>query len=236
MCCVGSPLSSWVKVYGAAQNVFGGIQDFGGASGAGTTFAEKERTTTPAIPRQRHVKSKPRALGMRAVISSFRSSRRYLRQDHRPAQCISLQRACLTTARRHATDPRLRRPLSLAQDRQVHSHLEEPTIYALSTASGKAAIAIIRISGPACRQVRLETINIDATCNKFTPPRSTKRYVPRLRSQNRDMRPCAGSTPLTSRRRPPPCSTRAPLSSTSQVQTPSQARICSSCMYMEALP
>ncbi|KAF2238295.1 hypothetical protein EV356DRAFT_479459 [Viridothelium virens] len=30
---------------------------------------------------------------------------------------------------------------------------EQPTIYALSTASGRAAIAVIRISGPACRQI-----------------------------------------------------------------------------------
>ena len=37
--------------------------------------------------------------------------------------------------------------------RQLHSHLHEPTIFALSTASGKAAIAVIRISGPACAQI-----------------------------------------------------------------------------------
>lgn len=33
--------------------------------------------------------------------------------------------------------------------------LEKPTIYALSTAPGRAGIAIIRISGPACRSVSL---------------------------------------------------------------------------------
>ncbi|KAJ4287536.1 hypothetical protein N0V90_012239 [Kalmusia sp. IMI 367209] len=43
-----------------------------------------------------------------------------------------------------------------AQGRKVHSShptVEEPTIYALSTASGRAAIAVIRVSGPACRRV-----------------------------------------------------------------------------------
>ncbi|KAJ4369584.1 mitochondrial splicing system protein [Neocucurbitaria cava] len=30
---------------------------------------------------------------------------------------------------------------------------DEPTIYALSTSSGKAAIAVIRVSGPACKQI-----------------------------------------------------------------------------------
>jgi tRNA modification GTPase len=49
--------------------------------------------------------------------------------------------------------------VSLIQHRQLHSHHEEPTIYALSTASGKAAIAVVRVSGPACRQVQLGVSN-----------------------------------------------------------------------------
>ncbi|KAF1939188.1 tRNA modification GTPase mss1 mitochondrial precursor [Clathrospora elynae] len=47
----------------------------------------------------------------------------------------------------------MRRPLSGLQRRLYHSNHDEPTIYALSTASGKAAIAVIRVSGPACRQI-----------------------------------------------------------------------------------
>ncbi|KAJ4378884.1 mitochondrial splicing system protein [Didymella sp. IMI 355093] len=43
--------------------------------------------------------------------------------------------------------------MSLAQHRQFHVNVHEPTIYALSTASGKAAIAVIRVSGPACAQI-----------------------------------------------------------------------------------
>ncbi|KAF1961097.1 P-loop containing nucleoside triphosphate hydrolase protein [Byssothecium circinans] len=49
-----------------------------------------------------------------------------------------------------------RNALSIPQRRHSHldgSHIDDPTIYALSTASGKAAIAVIRISGPACRQI-----------------------------------------------------------------------------------
>lgn len=34
-----------------------------------------------------------------------------------------------------------------------HHSLQDPTIYALSTAPGRAAIAIVRISGPACMKV-----------------------------------------------------------------------------------
>ncbi|KAH6642681.1 tRNA modification GTPase mss1 mitochondrial precursor [Boeremia exigua] len=86
---------------------------------------------------------------MRAATLSARSSRQFLRQTCRPAR---LQRSCLSTCR-DAIDQPLRRPVSLVQRRQFHSYLDEPTIYALSTASGKAAIAVIRISGPACRQV-----------------------------------------------------------------------------------
>jgi hypothetical protein len=36
---------------------------------------------------------------------------------------------------------------------------EEDTIYALSTASGRAAIAIIRVSGPACLDVCLFAVS-----------------------------------------------------------------------------
>ncbi|KAF2183875.1 P-loop containing nucleoside triphosphate hydrolase protein [Zopfia rhizophila CBS 207.26] len=50
----------------------------------------------------------------------------------------------------------MRRPLRQLQRSLYHSSLnnqEDTTIYALSTASGKAAIAVIRISGPAYEQI-----------------------------------------------------------------------------------
>jgi hypothetical protein len=50
---------------------------------------------------------------------------------------------------------------SLLQHRNYQSTYirhEDPTIYALSTAPGKAAIAVIRASGPACKTVQLHTI------------------------------------------------------------------------------
>ncbi|ORY10269.1 GTP-binding protein TrmE N-terminus-domain-containing protein [Clohesyomyces aquaticus] len=55
-----------------------------------------------------------------------------------------------------ATPRSKRRLLSLAHRRLHHPSLarhDEPTIYALSTASGRAAIAVIRISGSACKQI-----------------------------------------------------------------------------------
>ena len=45
-----------------------------------------------------------------------------------------------------------RRALSTSVQQQAQSD----TIYALSTAPGRAAIAVIRISGPACLEVRLQ--------------------------------------------------------------------------------
>ncbi|KAJ4987495.1 GTP-binding protein [Stagonosporopsis vannaccii] len=89
---------------------------------------------------------------MRALISSLIRSRQYLRRNSRLRDCRVFQCSCLSTAR-HAVGLPLRPALSLVKYRRYHAHLEDPTIYALSTASGKAAIAVIRISGPAVRQV-----------------------------------------------------------------------------------
>ena len=50
----------------------------------------------------------------------------------------------------------------------------QPTIYALSTASGRAAIAVIRISGSACRQV--SKINIYLLVQTFD---TSFRFIPR---------------------------------------------------------
>ncbi|UPX18482.1 mitochondrial splicing system protein [Ascochyta rabiei] len=89
---------------------------------------------------------------MRAVVSSFRSSGQHLRQNSCPATRAGLQRRCTSPLRRPVCRP-LRWPVTLIQHRRFQSGVEEPTIYALSTASGKAAIAVIRLSGPACRQI-----------------------------------------------------------------------------------
>lgn len=59
----------------------------------------------------------------------------------------------------NAFTPPISRLLSLRERRLYHSgipngtHGEDTTIYALSTAPGRAAIAVIRISGPACTQI-----------------------------------------------------------------------------------
>ena len=59
------------------------------------------------------------------------------------------------------------RPLHSTQAKGIHSLIKsrEPTIYALSTAPGRAAIAIIRISGPACLTV------YRALCPWTSPPK-----------------------------------------------------------------
>jgi hypothetical protein len=62
-----------------------------------------------------------------------------------------------------------------------------------------------------------------------------KGCVPPLPSQNLDTRLFESSIAPTNRRRPPHCSTRAHSSYTSLARTLSPARICSSCMYTEAL-
>ncbi|KAF2002559.1 P-loop containing nucleoside triphosphate hydrolase protein [Amniculicola lignicola CBS 123094] len=95
---------------------------------------------------------------MRASISSLRqphaifSARRALRATPR----ARLPACPAPQSIRHELPNRTRKPLSRLQSRFYHAPAfsqEEPTIYALSTASGKAAIAVIRISGPACRQI-----------------------------------------------------------------------------------
>ena len=94
---------------------------------------------------------------------------------------------------RHATADTVRRPLSHLQCRLYqteHVSCEEPTIYALSTASGRAAIAVIRVSGPACREVSpvvecdsTELPTAHANCNRYT-----KASAPLLPSRSLGMR------------------------------------------------
>ncbi|KAF3050887.1 mitochondrial splicing system protein [Didymella keratinophila] len=96
---------------------------------------------------------------MRAVIASLRRSRPCLRYSIRPADRADLRRRSVHTAR-HA----------------IHARLHEPTIYALSTASGKAAIAVIRISGPACAQI------YEALCPSTALPKPRHAAVRKLYS------------------------------------------------------
>jgi hypothetical protein len=98
----------------------------------------------------------PIALGMRAFNPSLRCCHRLLASRSRAAPLnISLPPTEARHAfRGHGAHYLIQRPLSQLQRRTYHAaHHDEPTIYALSTASGKAAIAVIRISGSACRQV-----------------------------------------------------------------------------------
>lgn len=93
-----------------------------------------------------------RNLGMRAVASLITRIHGLTRQACAPT--LSRSTSLVLAHPSHVLHHNGRRPLSLPQLRPYHSRLAgEPTIYALSTASGKAAIAVIRISGPACKQV-----------------------------------------------------------------------------------
>lgn len=100
------------------------------------------------------------ALGMRAFTPSFRCNYRFTK----PRQIVSSLRHFSVPIGARRVFPQLgphylfQKPLGLLQHRTSHVtslDQDEPTIYALSTASGKAAIAVIRISGSACRQVHL---------------------------------------------------------------------------------
>jgi hypothetical protein len=100
----------------------------------------------------------PIALGMRALTSSLRCCHQLIQSRSRAASfSIALPPAGARQAGSgHGAHRSIQRPLSLLQHRRyhyAHTPQDEPTIYALSTASGKAAIAVIRISGSACRQV-----------------------------------------------------------------------------------
>lgn len=65
------------------------------------------------------------------------------------------------------------------------------TIYALSTVSGRAAIAVVRVSGSACVQVRASKIE---NLNWLDIRRYTRHYAPRNRSPSRALRLFGHST------------------------------------------
>ncbi|KAL1795510.1 hypothetical protein ACET3X_005734 [Alternaria dauci] len=86
---------------------------------------------------------------MRAIVSSLRRNAFIrLRAPRLPA--FSLIR---TTSPQCGPRHHVQRILNAHTERAYHTSHEEPTIYALSTANGRAAIAVIRVSGPACRQI-----------------------------------------------------------------------------------
>jgi len=85
------------------------------------------------------------ARGMRTVTASLRILRPL-------APLIASRSLIAPTSRRfqHARAPHRGQSL---QTPDHHALTADPTIYALSTASGKGAIAVIRVSGPACQHV-----------------------------------------------------------------------------------
>ena len=97
--------------------------------------------------------------------------------------------------------------------------IEEDTIYALSTAPGRAGIAIVRISGPLCLQVWLFIPNNPFGSNKY---RSIGASAQRNQFQSLDMPLCAPSTTQQSH---PIFSTLMPWYSTFLVQRLSQAKM-----------
>jgi hypothetical protein len=95
------------------------------------------------------------ALGMRAVISSLSRNRLITPRVHR-ASLLQIstfangpQRSLLCRSPHHG----YQHTLNASQYHVYHSSHDEATIYALSTASGRAAIAVIRVSGSGCREV-----------------------------------------------------------------------------------
>lgn len=95
----------------------------GGAASAGPPSTRGEKKCHPA------------ALAMRAAVSLLRAS---------PRPGLLVPRHCPLRLPRHAA--------STAHQRRF-LHPQEPTIYALSTAPGRAAIAVVRVSGPACTRI-----------------------------------------------------------------------------------
>ncbi|KAH0562336.1 hypothetical protein GP486_002962 [Trichoglossum hirsutum] len=64
----------------------------------------------------------------------------------------------------------------------------QDTIYALSTTAGRAAVAVIRVSGPAC--IEVNEINSTPKAETKIKSRYIALYVLTVLSQNHDMQPC----------------------------------------------
>lgn len=104
-----------------------------------------------------HTSMHLRKLSTSAQHKIILTNRRYLRQSSGLTRPIHFRLRAPHAARRPPACAQ-KRPQSHTPGIQHESKtdippLNEPTIYALSTAPGRAAIAIIRISGPACFQV-----------------------------------------------------------------------------------
>ncbi|KAI8943844.1 hypothetical protein NX059_001816 [Plenodomus lindquistii] len=97
---------------------------------------------------------------MRAIISTLYISRRLTVPTKLTRFACTASKAShhhsFGHALRHASHGHTPLHVKPIQQRSYHAgplSFDEPTIYALSTASGRAAIAVIRISGSACRQI-----------------------------------------------------------------------------------
>ncbi|KAF2016652.1 P-loop containing nucleoside triphosphate hydrolase protein [Aaosphaeria arxii CBS 175.79] len=122
---------------------------------------------------------------MRAFSSSTRRSCLLWLQQSRSLRSEAVQRSIGHLIRTHPHNgfySTSRGPLGLTHIRFSHFQhwqQDEPTIYALSTASGRAAIAVIRISGPAVSHVYREL----CPGTKFPSPRNAalrKLYEPNV--------------------------------------------------------
>lgn len=127
--------------------------------------------------------------GMRAAILSFRNTHQasFISLKQSPVQSLQLPIGRLSCPRRHVALNHQRRALSPQHVRSYRLGIvnrDEPTIYALSTAAGKAAIAVIRVSGPACRLVRLlhqcRVVNISDTAGRYMKASVLQRPFPSL--------------------------------------------------------
>lgn len=104
------------------------------------------------LPNHQHDQHAPSQLGMRAIVSAL--NRTCYHNVRSPSIRFVCRYASLNASPTKALPLyRVQRTLRESQRRLYHIDHGEPTIYALSTASGRAAIAVIRVSGPACRQV-----------------------------------------------------------------------------------
>jgi hypothetical protein len=92
---------------------------------------------------------------MRAIVASLsRNCQIPSRSRHFPVPHVSrLSNGSRRSFLHHEPFHGIPHTLRVHQHHLYHSGHDEPTIYALSTASGRAAIAVIRVSGSACTQV-----------------------------------------------------------------------------------
>jgi hypothetical protein len=174
--------------------------------------AEKRRwcARTPSSSKFHTIDAVFNALGMRAIVASLsRNCQIPSRSRHFPVPHVSrLSNGSRRSFLHHEPFHGIPHTLRVHQHRLYHSVHDEPTIYALSTASGRAAIAVIRISGSACTQVcafvfaQLYTYSLRN--------RSTRAYALRRPSQSLDMQLSASCMPRTCLYRPQRHSTPAP--------------------------